>query len=117
MYVNPFYKDIDMPSLFVNSFFESTSGFTTTGLSLISHPEDLSTSFDFYRSFTQWIGGLSFVYLIITFFYPERKLAHMKGMISGGILKLKRLIVTISVIFTVLTILWLSCCTYLAIIA
>lgn len=104
MYVNPFYKDIDMPSLFVNSFFESASGFTTTGLSLISHPEDLSTSFDFYRSFTQWIGGLSFVYLIITFFYPERKLAHMKGMISGGILKLKQLIVTISVIFTVYTV-------------
>jgi trk system potassium uptake protein len=104
MYVNPFYKDIDMPSLFVNSFFESASGFTTTGLSLISHPEELSTSFDFYRSFTQWIDGLSFVYLIITFFYPERKLAHMKGMISGGILKLKQLIVTISVIFTVYTV-------------
>jgi trk system potassium uptake protein TrkH len=38
MYVNPFYKGIDMPSLFVNSFFESASGFTTTGLSMISHP-------------------------------------------------------------------------------
>jgi trk system potassium uptake protein TrkH len=104
IYANPFYKNIDIISLFVNSFFESASGFTTTGLSLISHPEDLPQSFDFYRSFTQWIGGLSFVYLIITFFYPERKLAHMKGMISGGILKLKQLITTISIIFTVYTI-------------
>jgi trk system potassium uptake protein len=103
MYVNPF-KDSGIISLFVNSFFESASGFTTTGLSLLPHPEDLPQSFDFYRSFTQWIGGLSFVYLIITFFYPERKLAYMKGMISGGILKLKQLIMTISIIFTIYTI-------------
>ncbi|MEJ7641666.1 MAG: hypothetical protein WKF36_05655, partial [Candidatus Nitrosocosmicus sp.] len=61
-------------------------------------------SFDFYRSFTQWIGGLSFVYLIITFFYPERKIAHMKGMIGGGILRLKQLLLTISVIFSVYTV-------------
>jgi len=104
IYLNPFYKNIDTFSLIVNSFFESASGFTTTGLSLISHPENLPQSFDFYRSFTQWIGGLSFIYLIITFFYPERKLAHMKGMISGGILKLKQLIMTISIIFTIYTI-------------
>ena len=103
MYVNPFYKGIDPLSLFVNSFFESASGFTTTGLSMIGHPENLPNSFDFYRSFTQWIGGLSFVYLIITFFYPERKLAHMKGMIGGGILRLKQLLLTISVIFSVYT--------------
>ena len=98
------FKDSGILPLIVNSFFESASGFTTTGLSLISHPEDLPQSFDFYRSFTQWIGGLSFVYLIITFFYPERKLAYMKGMISGGILKLKQLIMTISIIFTIYTI-------------
>ncbi len=88
MYVNQFYEGIDPLSLFVNSFFESASGFTTTGLSMIGHPENLPDSFDFYRSFTQWVGGLSFVYLIITFFYPERKLSHMKGMIGGGILRL-----------------------------
>lgn len=103
IYLNPFYPTIDPLSLFVNSFFESASGFTTTGLSLISLPENLPPSFDFYRSFTQWVGGLSFVYLVITFFYPERKLAHMKGMLGGGILKLKQLILTIAVIFTIYT--------------
>src|SRR5215210_4148376 len=103
MYVNPFYKGIDPLSLFVNSFFESASGFTTTGLSMIGHPENLPNRFDFYRSFTQWIGGISFVYLVITFFYPDRKLIHMKGMIGGGILKLKQLLLTIGVIFTFYT--------------
>jgi trk system potassium uptake protein TrkH len=104
MYVNPFGAGIDPLTLLVKSFFESASGFTTTGLSQLLHPEDLPKSFDFYRSFTQWIGGLSFVYLIITFFYPERKLAHMKGMIGGGGLKLKQLLLTITVIFTIYTV-------------
>jgi trk system potassium uptake protein TrkH len=103
MYVNPFGQQTDPITLFVNSFFESASGFTTTGLSMIASPEDLPKSFDFYRSFTQWIGGLSFVYLVITFFYPERKLAHMKGMLGGGSLRLKQLILTIAVIFTIYT--------------
>lgn len=103
MYVNPFGQHTDSITLFVNSFFESASGFTTTGLSMITTPEDLPKSFDFYRSFTQWIGGLSFVYLVITFFYPERKLAHMKGMLGGGSLRLKQLILTIAVIFTIYT--------------
>jgi len=103
IYINPFSNDIGPLSLFINSFFESASGFTTTGLSFITHPENLPQSFDFYRSFTQWVGGLSFVYLVITFFYPERKLIHMRGMIGGGILKLKQLLLTIGVIFTVYT--------------
>jgi trk system potassium uptake protein TrkH len=104
MYVNPFGTGMDPLTLFTKSFFESASGFTTTGLSQLLNPEDLPKSFDFYRSFTQWIGGLSFVYLIITFFYPERKLAHMKGMIGGGGLKLKQLLLTITVIFTIYTV-------------
>lgn len=104
MYVNPFGEDLDPVTLFVNSFFESASGFTTTGLSMLVYPEDLPKSFDFYRSFTQWIGGLSFVYLVITFFYPERKLAHMKGMLGGGTLRLKQLILTIAVIFSIYTV-------------
>jgi trk system potassium uptake protein TrkH len=104
IYVNPFGGSIDPPTLFINSFFESASGFTTTGLSMLIYPEELPKSFDFYRSFTQWIGGLSFVYLVITFFYPERKLAHMKGMIGGGSLRLRELILTIAVIFSIYTV-------------
>ena len=101
MYVNPFGDKIDPLSLFVNSFFESASGFTTTGLSMITQPEKLPQSFDFYRSYIQWVGGLSFVYLVVMLFYPERKLVHMRGMIGGGILRSKQLIITISIIFTI----------------
>ncbi|HZB15541.1 MAG TPA: potassium transporter TrkG [Nitrososphaeraceae archaeon] len=103
MYVNPFYNEIDPLSLFVNSFFESASGFTTTGLSMITQPENLPQSFVLYRSYTQWVGGLSFVYLVMMLFYPERKLIHMRGMIGGGTLRSKQLIITISIIFSIYT--------------
>ena len=107
MYVNPFLREgnlesIDPLSLFVDGFFESTSGFTTTGISTIFHPEDLPASFVFYRAYILLIGGLSFVYLVMALFYPQRKLAAMKNMIEGAaILRLNQLIITITVIFTV----------------
>ena len=103
MYVSPFGTGIDSSSLFVNSFFESASGFTTTGLSVISKPEDLPQSLDFYHSYTQWVGGLSFVYLVMILFFPERKLSAMKSVLGGGLLRVRELLITIVGIFTAFT--------------
>lgn len=103
-YINPFWEGIDGQSLFVNSFFESASGFTTTGLSIILLPENLPQSLDFYRSYTQWVGGLGFVYLIMILFFPERKLSAMKSVLGGGLLKVRELLVTIVVIFSAYTV-------------
>src|ERR671911_1573721 len=103
MYVNPFWEGIDPFSLFASSFLESTSGFTTTGLSTILHPENLPDSFSFYRSYTEWVGGLSFIYLIVALYYPETKLAGMKTILGSGILRFKQLLSTICIIFTVYT--------------
>ena len=72
---------IDSGSLFVNSLFESASGFTTTGLSMITQPENLPQSFNFYRAYTQWVGGLSFVYLVMILFFPEEKLSAWKSVL------------------------------------
>ena len=102
MYVNPFYEGIDLFSLFASSFLESSSGFTTTGISTILYPENLPDSFSFYRSYTELVGGLSFVYLIMALYYPETKLAGMKHL-WGGILRFKQLLSTICIIFTVYT--------------
>ena len=106
IYLNPFWDGIEPSSLFANSFFESVSGFTTTGLSTLSDPEDLPSSFVFYRAYTLWIGGLSFVYLFMALFYPDKKLASMKDILGGGsgILRFKQLLKTITVIFTVYTV-------------
>lgn len=102
IYINPFGSD-DSSSLFVNSFFESASGFTTAGLSLISRPESLPQSLNFYHSYTQWVGGLSFVYLVMILFFPERKLSAMKSMLGGGLLRIRELLITIVGIFTAYT--------------
>lgn len=87
--------------LFANSFFSSASGFTTGGISLFDNPEELPQSFTFYRSFTQLVGGMSFIYLVMTAFYPESKLKAMRGFISGKTLHLRELFGTITIIFTV----------------
>jgi len=87
--------------LFANSFFSSASGFTTGGISLFDKPEELPQSFTFYRSFTQLVGGMSFIYLVMTAFYPESKLQAMRGFISGKTLHMRELFGTITIIFTV----------------
>jgi len=103
IYVSPFGTGIESSSLFVNSFFESASGFTTAGLSVISKPEELPQSLDFYHSYTQWVGGLSFVYLVMILFFPERKLSAMKSVLGGGLLRVRELLITIVGIFTAYT--------------
>jgi trk system potassium uptake protein TrkH len=103
VYINPFESDTGALVLFVNSFFESASGFTTGGLSIISHPETLPASLNFYHSYTQWVGGLSFVYLVLILFFPERKLSAMKSVLGGGLLRVRELLITIVGIFTAYT--------------
>ena len=87
--------------VFSNAFFSSAAGFTTGGISLFDEPEKLSQSFTFFRSYTQLVGGMSFIYLVITAFYPESKLQSMRGFISGRTLHMKELFLTITVIFTI----------------
>lgn len=53
----PFVISGDIPS-FVDAFFETSSGFTTTGSSILTDVEALSHSILFWRSFTHLIGGM-----------------------------------------------------------
>jgi len=53
----PFYLSGDIPS-FVDAFFESVSGFTTTGATALTDIETLSRSCMLWRLFSQWIGGM-----------------------------------------------------------
>ncbi len=49
---------------FLDSYFETVSGFTTTGITIYTNIESLDKTIILWRSFTQWLGGLG----IITFF-------------------------------------------------
>ncbi|WP_299292293.1 CBS domain-containing protein [Nitrosopumilus sp.] len=100
-YLYVFPSDETNVEVFANAFFSSAAGFTTGGISLFDEPENLTQSFTFYRSYTQMVGGMSFIYLVITAFYPESKLQSMRGFISGRTLHMKELFSTITVIFAV----------------
>ena len=52
-------------SHFVNAVFESTSGFTTTGSSILTDIEVLPKSVLFWRSLTHWVGGIGIISLVI----------------------------------------------------
>lgn len=100
LYLNPY--DVDQPfDVLASSIFSSSASFTTAGISLFETPEELPQSFTFYRSFSQFVGGLSFIYLIMTAFYPEDKLHSMRGFISGQTPRLRELLTTITIIFII----------------
>lgn len=50
---------------FTDAFFENMSGFTTTGATIIDDVEALPHGLLFWRSFTQWIGGLGIVFFTV----------------------------------------------------
>lgn len=60
----PFYFSGEIPS-YLDALFESVSGFTTTGSSILTDVEALSKSILFWRSFTHWIGGMGVLVFIM----------------------------------------------------
>ena len=63
----PFYISGHIPTV-TDAYFETVSGFTTTGASVIENLESLSHGMLFWRSLTNWIGGLGIVIFTIAFF-------------------------------------------------
>lgn len=60
----PFYFSGHISS-FVDAFFETVSGFTTTGSTILRNVEVLPKSLLFWRSFTHWIGGMGILVFVI----------------------------------------------------
>lgn len=58
----PFYWSGSIPS-FTDAFFETMSGFTTTGASILPEVEKLSYGLLFWRSLIQWLGGMGIIVL------------------------------------------------------
>jgi trk system potassium uptake protein len=51
---------------FTDAFFESMSGFTTTGATIIRDVESLPNGILFWRSLTQWIGGIGIIFISLS---------------------------------------------------
>lgn len=82
----PFYFTGAIPS-FTDAVFESISGFTTTGSSILTDIESLPKSILFWRSLTHWIGGMGIIVLVIAIL-PALKVAgyQLLPMETSGIM-------------------------------
>lgn len=60
----PFFLSREIPS-YLDALFETISGFTTTGTSILTDVEALSKCSLFWRSFTHWIGGMGVLVFIM----------------------------------------------------
>lgn len=60
----PFVLSGDIPD-FVDAFFETVSGFTTTGASILPAVEPLHKGILFWRSFTHWVGGMGVLVFVM----------------------------------------------------
>ena len=68
----PFCLSGAVPS-FVDAFFETVSGFTTTGASVIADVEALPVSLLYWRSFTVWLGGMGVLVFLLAVVPGARK--------------------------------------------
>lgn len=82
----PFYLTGSIPSM-VDSIFESVSGFTTTGSSILTDIESLPRSVLYWRSLSHWIGGMGIIVLVVAIL-PHLNIAGYQifaAEMSGGI--------------------------------
>ena len=82
----PFYISGEIPS-YVDALFETVSGFTTTGASILTDIEAMSHGMLFWRSFTHWIGGMGVLVFILAFVnnISDRSIHIMRAEMPGPI--------------------------------
>ncbi len=82
----PFVISGEIPN-YIDAFFETVSGFTTTGSSIITDLSKLSKGMLFWRSFTHWIGGMGVLVFIlaITSKSTDRSMHILRAEVPGPI--------------------------------
>lgn len=82
----PFVISGDIPS-YVDAFFETVSGFTTTGASILDNVEALSHGALFWRSFTHWVGGMGVLVFVMAIVpsVSDRSIHIMRAEMPGPI--------------------------------
>lgn len=80
----PFYISGEIPS-YVDAVFETVSGFTTTGASILSDVESMSRGLLFWRSFTHWVGGMGVLVFVMAIIpnISDRSIHLMRAEVPG----------------------------------
>ncbi|MBE7092933.1 MAG: TrkH family potassium uptake protein [Clostridiales bacterium] len=107
----PFYLSKEIPD-YIDCFFETVSGFSTTGATILSDPQVLSKGNMFWRSLTHWIGGMGVLVLLVALLpsVSGRSIhmlrAEMPGPVVGKLVpKAKQTARILYIIYIVLTLL------------
>ena len=110
----PFYISGEIPK-FIDAFFETASGFTTTGSSILTDIEALSKGALYWRSFTHWVGGMGVLVFLLAVAPREKKnggftmhllRAESPGPIVGKLVpKIKQSAMILYILYIVLTVL------------
>ena len=82
----PFVISGEIPS-FADAFFETVSGFTTTGASILRDVESMSHGLLFWRSFTHWIGGMGVLVFVMALLpnVSDRSIHILRAEVPGPI--------------------------------
>lgn len=81
----PFVFSGSIPN-FIDAFFETSSGFTTTGASILTNVEEISHSILFWRSFTHLIGGMGILVFALAILPRSNRNSHiMKAEVPGPV--------------------------------
>lgn len=101
----------------LHCLFESTSAFTTTGLTMAYNEPSVGKSILFYRSFSQWVGGAGFIVMAIAVFrhLPGQGAIQLYGSESSGTKLITNVIETARAIWKVYFVVTLSMFVYIAI--
>lgn len=104
---------------YIDAFFETVSGFTTTGASVLCDIEGMSRGILFWRSFTHWIGGMGVLVFIMAVVpnVSDRSIhilrAEMPGPVIGKLVprakETARILYIIYIALTLLQIIFLLC--------
>ena len=81
----PFWFSREIPS-YADAFFETVSGFTTTGASILTDVEAMSHGLLFWRSFTHWVGGMGvLVFITMLSGSTDRSMNILKAEMPGPV--------------------------------
>ncbi len=82
----PFFLSGQIPN-YINAFFETVSGFTTTGASILPNVEALDKCMLFWRSFTHWVGGMGVIVFVMAILPTEsgRTMHIMRAEVPGPV--------------------------------
>ena len=115
----PFVFSQEISSL-IDAFFETVSGFTTTGATILTNIESMPKSLLFWRAFTHWIGGMGILMFVLAFL-PQKDMQSMHimraevpgpsvGKLVSKTTVTARILYIIYTVFTVAQIIALLCC-------